>query len=447
MADEKYLIAIAGPSGAGKTSLAHILADQLPPGQTVVFAADRYYRDLSHLSPDDREKVNFDEPEAIDHETLIRDLEALKRGETIDAPVYDFKTHTRKAERTRIEPTSQIIVEGLFLLTRPEYLDLFDLKVFASAPHDVCLERRTARDEKERDRTDEFVRNQYDRTVRPMCDRHIVPSAKHADLVVDASSAPGAAVDRIMDRILGGNGRHADRRERLSLIESLEGQYGGGGMHLRYLRKKYAWLLVTGGSRLIKRAIDMIGSGLGLLFLSPVFASIALTVKLTDGGPVFYVQTRVGKWGREFPFPKFRSMVMNADKLKDELLEDNEHGSEGVTFKMKDDPRITWIGKYLRRFSLDELPQLWSVFRGDMSLVGPRPPVPREVELYTIRDRRRLNITPGITCIWQISGRSEIPFPEQVELDVRYIQSQSVWLDLKILFQTVPAVLFGKGAY
>jgi lipopolysaccharide/colanic/teichoic acid biosynthesis glycosyltransferase len=114
---------------------------------------------------------------------------------------------------------------------------------------------------------------------------------------------------------------------------------------------------------------------------------------------------------------------------------------------MKDDPRITWIGKIIRKFSIDELPQLWCVLRGDMSLVGPRPPVPREVALYSLADRRRLEITPGLTCIWQVSGRGDIPFPQQVKLDVDYIESQSFWVDLKLLFLTVPAVLTGKGAY
>ena len=129
-----------------------------------------------------------------------------------------------------------------------------------------------------------------------------------------------------------------------------------------------------------------------------------------------------------------------------ELLAQNHH-SVGITFKLKDDPRVTRIGKWLRKFSLDELPQFWNVLRGDMSLVGPRPPVPREVALYTLADRRRLTVKPGITCIWQISGRAEIDFPGQVQLDVRYIESRSLWQDIKILLKTVPAVLTGSGAY
>src|SRR5271166_5764761 len=124
----------------------------------------------------------------------------------------------------------------------------------------------------------------------------------------------------------------------------------------------------------------------------------------------------------------------------------NDHANS-ITFKMRNDPRVTWIGKIIRKLSIDELPQLWCVLKGDMSLVGPRPPVPSEVAEYTLRDRRRLDATPGLTCIWQVSGRGNIPFPKQVELDVQYIESQSVWLDVKLLLKTVPAVLLGKGAY
>jgi len=139
-------------------------------------------------------------------------------------------------------------------------------------------------------------------------------------------------------------------------------------------------------------------------------------------------------------------MYIDAEARKAALMAQNEMAG-GVLFKMKDDPRITRVGKYIRRGSIDELPQLWNVLKGDMSLVGPRPPVPSEVALYTLADRRRLDAIPGITCIWQVSGRSEIPFKQQVELDVAYIESQSFWLDLKLLLKTIPAVLLGRGAY
>ncbi len=207
-----------------------------------------------------------------------------------------------------------------------------------------------------------------------------------------------------------------------------------------------AWRMVVRSSYALKRAIDIVCSGLGLVVLSPLFAVIALAVKLTSPGPVFFCQTRVGRYGRHFRFWKFRSMRTDAEKLKAELESRNE-SKDGVIFKMKDDPRITKVGRFLRRTSLDELPQLWNVFIGDMSLVGPRPPVPSEVAQYTLEDRKRLDVIPGITCLWQIKGRSEIPFHEQVRLDKEYILASSVWKDIVILLKTIPAIIGGKGAY
>lgn len=237
---------------------------------------------------------------------------------------------------------------------------------------------------------------------------------------------------------------------RLAMMEELYRRYGDPRLdrqrRLRFLWKRYAWVAVIGGARLLKRSIDVCASGLGILLLSPLFLLVALAIKATDRGPVLFWQTRVGQWGREFPFPKFRSMVTNAEALKDQLLQQNEHG-QSVTFKMKKDPRITWIGRLIRRTSIDELPQLWCILRGDMSLVGPRPPVPREVALYTLKDRRRLDVIPGLTCIWQVEGRGDVPFDKQVEMDLAYIESQSVWFDIKLLLKTVPAVITGKGAY
>lgn len=215
---------------------------------------------------------------------------------------------------------------------------------------------------------------------------------------------------------------------------------------IRYWRKRYLWLLVVRGTRAVKRFIDIVGAGIALLIGSPLFLMVAVLIKLTDGGPVMFWQKRVGYRGREFPFPKFRSMVMNAEELKTELLKQNDH-DDSITFKMKHDPRITWIGRIIRKFSIDEIPQLWCVLKGEMSLVGPRPPVPREVAEYTLADRRRLEAIPGLTCIWQVKGRGDIPFDQQVELDAQYIESQSLWLDIKLLFMTIPAVLMGKGAY
>ncbi|HON62207.1 MAG TPA: sugar transferase, partial [Deltaproteobacteria bacterium] len=168
--------------------------------------------------------------------------------------------------------------------------------------------------------------------------------------------------------------------------------------------------------------------------------------KLTDRGPVLYWQTRVGKWGQEFWFPKFRSMCVDADKLREKIL-DQSHHKDSITFKMKHDPRITLVGRIIRKTSMDELPQLWNVLKGEMSLVGPRPPLPEEVDRYTLADRRRLDVKPGLTCIWQVSGRGDVPFAKQVEYDVQYIESQSLLLDLRLLLKTVTAVLTGRGAY
>lgn len=197
---------------------------------------------------------------------------------------------------------------------------------------------------------------------------------------------------------------------------------------------------------LLKRGIDCVGAGLGLIVLSPLFAVMALLIKLESAGPVLFSQTRVGKNGAEFRCWKFRSMYRDAEQRKQELLDQNEMIG-GVTFKMKQDPRITRIGRFIRKASIDELPQLWNVFAGDMSLVGPRPPVPEEVSQYSAHERQRLVVKPGITCIWQVSGRSNIPFNEQVLMDIKYIQSRSFWLDISLMLRTIPAVLLARGSY
>jgi lipopolysaccharide/colanic/teichoic acid biosynthesis glycosyltransferase len=199
------------------------------------------------------------------------------------------------------------------------------------------------------------------------------------------------------------------------------------------------------GDRFATRCLDVAVAGTVLTLLAPLLAVIAVLVR-RDGGPALYWQSRVGLNGREFPFPKFRSMVVDADRLRAALEAANEHGSNGVTFKMENDPRITRIGRFLRRMSLDEMPQLWCVLRGDMALVGPRPALPSEVARYTIAQRRRLEAKPGLTCTWQVSGRSQIPFSGQVVMDVEYIRNRSLLGDIGLLFKTVPAVLFGRGA-
>lgn len=214
-----------------------------------------------------------------------------------------------------------------------------------------------------------------------------------------------------------------------------------GHVHVR----RWMWRTVMFGGRLAKRAFDIAASLAFLALFSPVYLFVALLVKLEDRGPVFFTQVRVGQFGREFKFFKFRSMCVDAEARLKEVLAANRH-QEGVTFKMKNDPRLTRVGKWLRRFSLDELPQFFNVLIGDMSIVGPRPPVPREVALYSLGHRRRLAVKPGITCLWQIGGRSEIDFSGQVKLDVQYIEDQSLWKDMAIVVKTVPAVLSGRGA-
>jgi len=170
-----------------------------------------------------------------------------------------------------------------------------------------------------------------------------------------------------------------------------------------------------------------------------------LLIKLTSSGPVFYGQTRVGRAGEHFQMLKFRSMYSDADARLSELSSANE--ASGPLFKMKDDPRVTAIGRWLRKFSIDEFPQLINVLKGEMSLVGPRPPLPNEVERYTSRDWRRLEVVPGMTGLWQVSGRSSLTFDEMVALDLFYIENWSVALDITLMYRTIPAVLFARGAY
>ena len=216
---------------------------------------------------------------------------------------------------------------------------------------------------------------------------------------------------------------------------------------LRARRTRLAWWWSTRKFPMFKRSLDLALVLPALVLLSPLFLLVALGVKLHDRGPVLFWQQRVGLNGRVFSFPKFRSMCVNAEAVRAALLATNEHGSDGVTFKMRRDPRITPIGRLIRRTSIDELPQLWSIVRGDMSLVGPRPPLVSEVARYTMEERQRLSVTPGLTCIWQVNGRSEIPFPQQVEMDIDYIQQRSLGNDIKLIAQTLPAVVRGRGAY
>ncbi len=193
-----------------------------------------------------------------------------------------------------------------------------------------------------------------------------------------------------------------------------------------------------------KRVFDVVVSALALLLMSPLLILIAIAIKLDSPGPVFFRQRRVGLSGREFRLYKFRSMSHDAEARLSELRSRNE--MDGPVFKMRDDPRVTRVGRLLRKTSLDEFPQFLNVLRGEMSVVGPRPPLPSEVRLYERWQRRRLSVKPGITCTWQVSGRNEIDFARWMDLDLHYIDNWSLWHDLKIVLLTIPAVVFGRGA-
>ncbi|MFS1001600.1 sugar transferase [Enterococcus casseliflavus] len=196
----------------------------------------------------------------------------------------------------------------------------------------------------------------------------------------------------------------------------------------------------------VKRLIDILGSLVGLLILCPLFLFVAYKIKREEPkGPVFFSQTRVGKNGKSFKMYKFRSMFIDAEEKLEQLLKYNE--IEGAMFKMKDDPRITKVGKTIRKYSVDELPQLWNVLKGDMSLVGPRPPLSREVDEYSAYDMQRLLVKPGCTGLWQVNGRNDVDFHDMVELDLKYIINQSILYDMKIILKTVIVMMKPDGAY
>lgn len=195
----------------------------------------------------------------------------------------------------------------------------------------------------------------------------------------------------------------------------------------------------------VKRLFDIVASACALILLSPLFLFLVIKIRSEDGGPAFYSQERIGKDEKPFKMWKFRSMIVDADKMLDKLEDQNE--IDGAMFKIKDDPRVTRIGHVIRKYSLDELPQLWNVLIGDMSLVGPRPPLPSEVEEYTNYDKQRLTVMPGCTGLWQVTRRSEADFDEMVWLDIVYINHSDVWEDLKLIIKTVLVMVHPNGAY
>jgi exopolysaccharide biosynthesis polyprenyl glycosylphosphotransferase len=233
----------------------------------------------------------------------------------------------------------------------------------------------------------------------------------------------------------------ADRMLEIYNNQSFNSSRSAQGLRLRLV----LWVIRTRIMGGLKRPLDVVVATIAILLTSPIMLATAVLIKITSQGPIFFHQTRVGKWGETFTCYKFRSMYIDAEERKKELMAQNE--ADGPVFKMKNDPRITIVGKYIRQLSIDELPQLFNVLKGDMSLVGPRPPVPQEVAQYQYDERRRLNAIPGITGLQQVSGRSNLDFKRWVELDLEYIAKQSLFEDLKILLKTIPAVVFSKGAY
>ncbi|MFV9503983.1 MAG: exopolysaccharide biosynthesis polyprenyl glycosylphosphotransferase [Oscillochloridaceae bacterium umkhey_bin13] len=224
-----------------------------------------------------------------------------------------------------------------------------------------------------------------------------------------------------------------------------ERRFAGSRSNQRLRARMLTWAIRTKIVRSLKRVLDVSVASAAIVATSPLMAATAMAVRLESPGPILFKQVRVGKDGEHFECYKFRSMYLDAEQRKAELMAQNE--ADGPVFKMKNDPRITRVGRIIRKLSIDELPQLFNVLRGEMSLVGPRPAVPSEVARYTYEQLGRLNAIPGITGLQQVSGRSNLDFKRWVELDLQYISEQSVWKDLEILIKTIPAVLFSKGAY
>ncbi len=265
---------------------------------------------------------------------------------------------------------------------------------------------------------------------RKFVDEVLISIPSQRDLVarlITQARQLGKSVRVVPDLLsLGMEGIKAGYLGRFPLLE-----YYGKGLH--------------GADLFLKRGFDIVVSLLALLLLSPLLLLIAAAVKIDSRGPAIYVSRRSGKKGQHFNFYKFRTMVKDADRMMESLRHLDE--TDGPIFKIRKDPRITRVGRFLRRYSLDELPQLWNVLKGDMSLVGPRPPTPGEVEQYTDWQLKRLEIRPGMTCLWQVKGRSDLSFREWMKLDLFYIENWNFWLDIKILLRTLLVVVKGRGAY
>jgi exopolysaccharide biosynthesis polyprenyl glycosylphosphotransferase len=258
---------------------------------------------------------------------------------------------------------------------------------------------------------------------------------------VSLRSVTAHAVSGARARVAAGGFANGHARPRPSAARGWTGADGRSGVVLPFATPAPEGFYLRFG----KRALDILGSSVALLLLAPIIAVLAVIVRLTSRGPVFYRSTRVGLGGRTFTFYKLRSMVKDADLKRQHLQHLNE--ADGPVFKIARDPRITPIGRFMRSTSLDEVPQFWNVLKGDMSLVGPRPPIAEEVAQYEPWQLRRLDVRPGLTCLWQISGRSRIGFQEWMRLDLEYIRHQSFAMDLRILLRTIPAVLSREGAY
>jgi exopolysaccharide biosynthesis polyprenyl glycosylphosphotransferase len=422
----RYLIIVAGPLVSRSKLFADELARQLGSSSAV---------SCHSLFPSD---LSLSDARKVAKEEILRMITDIPG----DYPIV-YGDNTLALESMRSLASLRIYVDADRLDVTTETLRDFET--------DSQVKKKAGKKDSQKTSSlsDDVQRILNERNQR--IENEVASSKQYANIVIGSDEQADEAVFSILKYIQRTDPRLATQKlsdeQRRQRVDEMLKQYATLSMQTRKAKiKRKLWTFVIKATLFFKRLMDIVISLVALILLSPLFAIVALLIKLTDGGPVFYVQTRIGKQGKAFPFPKFRSMVLNADKMKDNLLDQAERKGD-VTFKMKKDPRVTSIGRFIRRFSIDELPQVWCVLKGDMSIVGPRPPVPREVALYTQEDRRRLEVTPGLTGIWQVSGRSDIGFKQQVELDVLYIESHGFWLDIMLILKTIPAVLTGKGAY